>query len=261
MPTKPSSKTTFVLKHLNASQTILSHYVKVKKPINFDQDHQGDDETLPQTLIQDQETIDIPVSELLYEKSKRAYYFLDTHKTQNKYWCNMIDVLNNGPLPSSTSKPCWWCRHSFGTRPIGCPTHYYPCTTAGVDTARVKEKLEDAGLPIDTLDFFETDGMFCSFPCVKAFILDNGNKAKYKNSAGLLTLLFKLVHGMYMPIPRAGPWTTLKVYGGHLTIVEFRAAFGKLAYEETNGSRRPYMFASARYISENKIKLFRGVKE
>ena len=258
MPTLP--KTAFVLRGLNASQTILSHYVRVKKPINFDEDGEGD-QTLPQTIIQDQEIADIPMSQLLNEKSKRAYYFLDTHKTQNKYWCNMIDVLNNGPLPSSTSKPCWWCRHSFNSRPIGCPTSYYPCSSDCVDTARVKEKLEDAGLPTDTLDFFETDGMFCSFPCVKAYILDKGAKAKYKNSAGLLSLLFKLVHGMYMEIPRAPSWMVLKAYGGHLTILEFRATFGKLAYEETTGGRRPYMFASARYIAEIKIKLFRGVKE
>jgi len=44
-----------------------------------------------------------------------------------------------------------------------------------------------------------------------------------------------------------------------LTILEFRATFGKIEYLETVNTRRPYMYCSSQYIAEKKIKMFRGV--
>ena len=254
----PRTPTSFVLSDISAIQVILSGYAAQTKKILVEND---DKDALPQTLITADEDADIPVVDLLHEKSKKAYYFLDTRKIQIKYWGNMLDVTSNGSLPSYTNKPCWWCRHLFKTRPIGCPLVYHPHKKEGVDKERFEEKLKAANISRDGNDFFETEGYFCSFPCCKAYILSQRNNMKYKDSAGLLSLLMYSIYRRRDIIPAAPSWKLLKDYGGHLTIQEFRSSFGKLEYEETINTRRPYMFCSSQYISEKRLKLFRGVRE
>lgn len=252
--------TVFTLSGISAIQVILAGYASQKKKKVMVEDLEGE-EALPQTLISADDDADIPVLDLLHEKSKKAYYFLDTRKNQIKYWGVMLDVTANGPLPETTTKPCWWCRHSFKTSPIGCPLVYHPHKKDGIDASRMKEKLDAAGIEHTTNDFFETEGYFCSFPCCKAYILSQRNNLKYKESSGLLSLLFSTLYKKKSIIPTAPTWKMLSDYGGPLTIQEYRATFGKIEYEETVNSRRPYMFSSSQYISEKKIKLFRGVKE
>jgi len=246
---------------ISATQIILAHYAygstRKRKPVVINQE---DTDSLPQTII-DNDEIDILRSDLMHEKSRRSYYFLDVRKNQIKLWPNMIDVVSNGALPTTTIKSCWWCRHTFTTRPIGCPIRYHPHKSHGVERQRVEEKFKNADIPLTDTDFFETEGYFCSFPCCKAYIIDKGFNAKYKESISSLSLLFKILYGKLIDIPVAPSWKILKEYGGHLTIQEYRSTFGRLEYEETINIRRPYMFASSQYISEKKIKLFRGVKE
>lgn len=254
--TKPSSS--FVLSDISAVQVILAGYIPKKKKILVET---NDTEELPQTLISADEDSDIPVIDLLHEKSRKAYYFLDTRKIQIKYWGIMLDVTSNGVLPVSTNKPCWWCRHTFKTPPIGCPLIYHPHKTSGTDKERFEEKLKAANIPIDQNDFFETEGYFCSFPCCKAYILTQRSNIKYKDSAALLSLLLNVLYKRRDIILAAPSWKLLKEYGGHLTIQEFRSTFGKLEYDETINTRRPYMFCSSQYISEKRLKLFRGVRD
>jgi hypothetical protein len=254
---KKPSPTSFSLPGISAVQVILSGYASHTRKIMVD----DDEEALPQTLIGNDEEADIPITDLLHEKSKKAYYFLDTRKIQNKYWGNMLDITMNGALPSSTNKPCWWCRCPFKTRPIGCPLVYHSHKKEGIDKERLEEKFKNANIALDKNDFFETEGCFCSFPCCKAFILNQRNSTKYKEAAALLSLLFYTLYKRKDELPAAPSWKTLKDYGGHLTIQEFRASFGKLEYEETVNNRRPYMFCSSQYISEKRLKLFRGVRD
>jgi hypothetical protein len=266
----PKTKTIFFLKDISAVQTVLSSFDskrKTGKVLNMDENA----DTIPQTLLsrEVEEIENIPVSDLLHEKSKRAYYFLDSRKIQNKFWGVMIDVTLNGPLPNSIQKPCWWCRHKFSSKPIGCPLKYHPHKTSGIEKERFDEKMKSADFPTTTNDFFETEGCFCSFPCCKAFILDQKNCVKYKESITLLYLLFSILHSSdkkqanrkIEEFPVAPSWKLLKDYGGHLTIEEWRSTFGKLEYDLTINSRRPYMFCSSQYISEKKIKLFKNTRD
>lgn len=289
-----TSSTTFVLKDISAIQTVLSTYAfrgGSGKLLSMDDEDGGDDE-IPQTLLSGgiDVDMDIPIVDLLHEKSKRAYYFLDARKVQNKFWGIMIDATINGPLPGTTQKPCWWCRHKFNTRPIGCPLKYNTHKTSGVEKERFEEKLKAANLETSTNDFFETEGMFCSFPCCKAFILDQKGSVKYKESLTLLSILFSILFstdkhpvGIFslgrtkkktltiknhpedvneeLDFPAAPSWRLLKDYGGHLTIEEFRSTFGKLEYDLTVNTRRPYMYSSSQYVSEKKIKLFKGIRD
>ncbi|HMP28235.1 MAG TPA: hypothetical protein PKD85_01460 [Saprospiraceae bacterium] len=259
--TKTSKSPRIVLKNISALQTILAEYAEYagyKDVLTI-----GDDEidNLPQTFIpNDEDNAEIPISDLLYEKSKRAYHFLDNRKRKNKLWRIMYDFTTYGPLPSSTTKPCWWCRHSFQTSPIGCPMKYNPHKSSGVEKERYDQKMRNIGLGScdDKNDFFETIGIFCSFPCCKAYILDQRGSLKYNESSTLLSLLFLKLYGKAPEFPHAPSWKLLKDYGGHLSIAEFRETFGRLEYSTSINVRRPYMYCTSEYIKEKKIKLYKN---
>ena len=255
--TEKKVKTSFVLKGVNPFHVIATTYVKKANKILDFKDEKNE---LPQTILPD-ETV---VNDLLHEESNDIVYFLDSKKNQIKVWPNFYDITKKGPLPNvATSKKCWWDRSGFSTRPIGCPIAYHSNKSSGKDSKRFKTFLKNSGFKSEEKisEFFETEGIFCSFPCVKAYIKENITKPAlstiYKESNTLLTLLYRLLHGktsMCVDIPTAPSWKLLKEYGGHLTIREFRDSFGKLQYEETLNIRRPLMFCSSQYIKEIKTK-------
>ena len=234
------NKKIFTLKNIIGINIISSIYFNVPEETEF----------LPQTSVPiDNE---MSISDLKHEKSKKAIYFLDAHKNQIKYWINMFDftLYNGGALPLSTNDPCWWDRHSFTSRPLGCPIKYHDHKKYGRDKEKIEEKFKKAGIDINTNDFLETEGIFCSFPCIMAYILSQSNILRYKESTTLLTFLYYILFGVIIEIPEAPSWKIIKKYGGHLEIEEFRATFGKLIYDETVNVKRPYMYSNSRYISE-----------
>jgi hypothetical protein len=94
---------------------------------------------------------------------------------------------------------CWWCCHIFEHQPIGLPDNF-------------KE------------DTFHTYGYFCSFNCAKAYNLNHtDNKSEEKNCL-LLSLKKKLTSDDTF-IKSANPQQSLKIFGGHQTIDEFRKDF------------------------------------
>jgi hypothetical protein len=138
---------------------------------------------------------------------------------------------------------------------LGCPIAYYPMAEKSIDRDRLTEKFQKLNFPCDKLDFFETEGIFCSFPCIKRYIKKQNMKALYKNSMALLSLMHLLAYGTVVNIPYApDAQKTLKMFGGHLTIEKYREGFGVLEYTETCNWRRPYLFCSARYIEERKVR-------
>jgi len=198
------------------------------------------------------------IVDLLHEKkrAKGVYYFFDSHKYKIKNWINMWDMHRNQALPRYTVKPCWWCREQFTWHPLGCPIRYNPHVPTGEKKDAFEQKMRESNLPCDTNDFFETEGVFCSFPCVKAYIVDMCQKnsgGRYQDSCTYLTLLYYKLYGTVISIPEAGTWKVLEPWGGHLTVDEFRQTFGKLTYEETCNVRRPYMYCSSVYIKEQRV--------
>lgn len=302
-----TSQNTIILKGV-IGEKLYYEYLNVasrpQNPIDF-----GGGEELHQTIL------DLPLEEgaigtasashiakLAHDRSKKAVWFLDTHKTRTKYWVNMIDVTNSeapgviggviGALPVKTSKPCWNCRNTFKWRPAGCPLKYHPHrqtttlerqhleqkfrntaasiteaethsttvpkskTSVPKSKASTKQKIKvEKVQPVARYDFFETEGLFCSAPCVKNYIIEQGLNSRYKESLTLLTLMWMKITGRCISIPRAPTWKVLIEYGGHLTIDEYRATFGLLLYIETVSAQRPYMFCSSKYIEERRMRL------
>ena len=99
---------------------------------------------------------------------------------------------------------CWWCVHSLPEGPvIHFPLKY--------DDRRKK---------------FTTMGNFCSWECAKAYGIDM-KSARWGEMQMYLSLMRKQAFGKYTPLFSAPKREALKVFGGTLTIEEFRAYQGK----------------------------------
>jgi hypothetical protein len=121
-------------------------------------------------------------------------------------------------IPSKTNLYCWWCKYQIpnDVHPIGCPIKYFKKDVS-------KNILED---------YFETDGIFCSFNCILAYINDvNVYDIRYRESGGLLYILYKKIFNEFPPnmcIKPALNWRLLKNFGGIISIDEFRNSFQKI---------------------------------
>lgn len=187
-----------------------------------------------------------PLDFLLQEHLKNYTVFQNSYQTYNKFWINMYDFNKNGqtPMPNRTSENCWWCRHPFETSPLGIPLKYY-----SQEEINSKPELEK----IFKKEFFETEGNFCCFCCVRAYIDEfSSTYSKYKKSSTLLFLMYYKLKGEYAKIPKSPSWKILKEYGGQLTIKQFRASIGNLYYIETVNLKRPLLYSSCSYIEEIK---------
>ena len=139
------------------------------------------------------------------------------------YTCFKDEHLNC-EIPKFTSIKCWWCRSSISTNihPLGMPIKYN------------KEQ-----------NFFDTEGMFCSFNCMCSYLHENTNMSQYKDSGSLIYFMYKCIFNEYpykMNIRKAPSWKLLKEYGGNLTIEEFRSMFNTVNIHTQNiefGENKP----------------------
>ena len=94
---------------------------------------------------------------------------------------------------------CWWCCHKFDHHPIGLPDNF-------------KEEI------------FHTYGYFCSFNCAKSYNLEHTDNRSEEKNCLLLALKKKLTNDDSFIKP-AGPRQSLKIFGGHQVVDEFRKDF------------------------------------
>ena len=94
---------------------------------------------------------------------------------------------------------CWWCCHPFETESLQLPYSY--------DDRRKR---------------FTTLGNFCSWSCMKSYALDKYGVNKGSIICGNITLMRKRLSGKLESIKRAPNRFSLKVFGGNMTIEEFR---------------------------------------
>ena len=195
------------------------------------------------------------VADIMQEKSDRYMLFIDSKKMKVKSWLNMVDFARSISLPNATNKPCWWCRSSFVTCPIGAPINFWSKSSSSIHRSAAIKKCQDLNIKVDDdFEFFETEGIFCSFPCVKAYILSNIKNPRYKECLTNLILLFNSIHKCVKHIPIAPSWKVLEQWGGHQTIEQYRSSFDRLIYEDTNNIMRPIMFPVSTIYEEHVVR-------
>ena len=115
--------------------------------------------------------------------------------------------------------------------------------------------LNENRISLSIKEYYETDGIFCSFNCCKAFINDNKHKNIYNHSLTLLTKMYNDMLGTTVSVIDTAPhWRNLEEYGGHLSISEFRNSFSKADYEEHGIIRNIPSYRSVGFLYEEKIK-------
>lgn len=90
---------------------------------------------------------------------------------------------------------CYHCCHSYDTQDLSLPVNYYNNT-------------------------FETVGHFCSWECMKAFVVYSKDGVKF-NKFSLITMMRNKMH-LHTAIEAAPPREMLKAFGGTLSIESFR---------------------------------------
>lgn len=227
---KKTAQYTFVLSGINVNELIKLYY------------HEEEKETAED------------VTQIVQDVKKEAFYhFYDFQKNKISFLLTMIDNLNTRVLPEKTTKPCWWCGYEFENSPIGLPIRYHTSYKNNPYISEYEKYMKSIGHSGEgKFEFFETEGIFCSFPCCKAMILSDPS---YKKSITLLNLMYSKCNEDCKPstenkIKKAGSWKLLEKWGGPLTITEYRKSFDNIEYFETSNVRKPFMFTSHFYFEE-----------
>ena len=134
---------------------------------------------------------DNKMDDIQINNRKKGYFELMRRFVCSDKWLYNTDVC------------CWWCCHTFDTVPIGNPDRY----DRNVEKFRVK-------------------GVFCSFSCLMAY--RNDSCKQYSMTNYLVKFMYSKLTGTFLldsNLTPAPPRSSLKMFGGDLTIEEFRNAF------------------------------------
>jgi hypothetical protein len=108
-----------------------------------------------------------------------------------------INANNDKVWPESTNIHCWWCCHKFEGIPCALPEFYKK-------------------------DKFYVNGCFCSFNCTTSYNFSKNDDAMWERYS-LLNLMYKKMYKKnFVKINLAPPREALKIFGGYLSIEEFR---------------------------------------
>jgi len=186
----------------------------------------------------------------------KTYSYLDESKQIHNCIMTMYDLASEDRLPMRTCMSCFWCRAPFDTPPVGCPLKYVPaklskkyhsqitkdvyCITDNVTADKLgsaediaKSQVSEFNLAKDHDEYFVVDGVFCSVNCCNAYIDQNKANQKFSASPYLLYRMYERLFGEQPPggkLPCAPHWRLLQVYGGSLTIEEFRNGFSSVEF-------------------------------
>lgn len=221
------------------------------------------------------------ITDITKENIKNSFFsYIDEAKKDHICVLTMKDQVNESKLPERTDLHCFWCRHPFTNRPIGCPINYkssrlykkyYSEITKNnycLEESISMKQLEDSKLlnssndnyfclELNPMNYYITDGVFCSFNCCYAFIDNNNKNPIYNQSENLLKkMYYDLFPNYTVKLIKAPHWRLLKEYGGELTIEEYRKNFYKIEYIDNNDyiSTFPHC-KGVGFIFEKKIKL------
>jgi hypothetical protein len=108
------------------------------------------------------------------------------------------EANNRNKWPESTSIYCWWCCSPFNNVPCALP---------------LRKKNDE----------YIVSGCFCSPECAAAWNFDNSDSEERWERNSLLNVIYKKVfENKNINIKPAPPRQSLKIFGGNLTIEEFR---------------------------------------
>jgi hypothetical protein len=166
---------------------------------------------------------------------------IDDFKIENTWVKNIPDKIlkqnfsiynmKQKKWPEMTPVYCFWCCHPFNNKPWGVPMKYKENT-------------------------FTLYGNFCSSECCAKYIFTNNNNNNKWDQYNLLNLFYYKICGKYKQISLAPPKEALKIFGGNLTINQFRKHNTNIISSLIFPPIVPiYSIYESQHISTQKIKL------
>lgn len=170
--------------------------------------------------------------------SQNPLFEMKDYSTSFFYLRNIVDKKK---LPLQTDICCWHCTETFSTTPFGFPLRYVPSfftTTFKSDKEDaqpsvyrtdihrkedLEKRQEDVKQDVYKRDYYETEGIFCSFPCMIAYGATRPGKLEYNGWRGLVRRLYKSLYGKELAWRCAPDVRLLKKFGGHLSIDDYRS--------------------------------------
>ena len=221
------------------------------------------------------------LSDIKIQDDNNMFSYIDESKKKHLCVFTMKDSLINQDLSKVTNIKCFWCRHSFNTIPLGAPIEYIPSklyknylneltktnylfnesiSANSIHSSFGKSNNINHQLEKESLNYYLSDGVFCSFNCTKSYIISNKSDHLYSNSIHLLNKIYIDLFPEVQSPPNIAPaphWRLLKDYGGHLSIEEFRQSFFNIIFSnvDTQAITKIPSFRSLGYIFEKKIKI------
>jgi hypothetical protein len=204
--------------------------------------------------------------------------FFDEAKKTHKCVISMIDFNTQKEILSSKNisiYDCFWCRNNIPSNvtPIGCPIKYVPSQAVKTyyseiskDFYTIKENITskktqeldfsgDNRIDIVNKNYYLTDGIFCSFNCCMAYIIENRTNSMYALSEMLLLKMYNDINPSTVPFIEEAPhWRKLKQCGGDLSIDQFRYSFNKIEYKNHGLVNKTPAFKSIGVLFEEKLK-------
>jgi len=194
----------------------------------------------------DEET-EIPIENILnlnqekfekYYKEKKKYVSSNEVVKENsmkriRVVTTLKHVVKEEEWPSQTDVCCWWCCHTFDNSPCTLPTKYDPLRKRYTFT-----------------------GIFCSWSCVKAYNFDKSDHLMGER-VGLISMLIKQLRSCEecVSIKPAPHRQCLKMFGGYMTIEEFRNASLHVDGLHMNLINYNYIYPEITEITNVKTKL------
>jgi hypothetical protein len=192
--------------------------------------------------------------------------FMDESLQTHKCDISMIDFRTGSGIIKKYN--CFWCKNPFSNIPIGCPIRYVHtnvtkkyCSEINGENYIIREDfsgetIKQNNIEVNKKNYYETDGVFCSFNCCYAWIKDNKHQNMYDNSETLLLKMYNEYSNTIDSVPIVAPhWRNLEEYGGNLTITEFRNSFSnmEIEYHDTIKNILP-VYNAISHLYERKIK-------
>lgn len=139
-----------------------------------------------------------------YELEEKKDKNTDDYKPNKMFKKNLKNIMyqfvnanNEKKWPETTNIYCWWCCHPFQDMPCALPENY-------------------------TKDKFHVFGCFCSFNCTAAYNFSKNDENMWERYTLLNLMYKKLFNSNFVKISCAPVRESLKIFGGYLSIEEFR---------------------------------------
>ncbi len=186
-------------------------------------------------IVEEKEKIDI--SRVVLEDDYRPNKIIKKNLRNIMY--EFVNSNSAQTWPESTNTCCWWCCHNFNWTPCALPEVYRK-------------------------DKFYVSGVYCCFNCAASYNFSKNDGEDMWTRYSLLNLMYKKMYGTkFIKIGLAPPRESLTMFGGYMTIDEFRESCLKM--DRTFNVIKPPLVAIIPKIEENMMskgmKIGNGINE